>query len=413
VRAVDLQAVTVRSGHVLIQPITGRGRLALEQLLDASMPRVGDALLLHPEQESAVCGFLRALPLSLRRWSFQWPLASSGDHCATAEGSIPTPAISRPSGVSAPIAANWRAMSKRRWLALQSILRLPPGGERIVIALPAARGHATRGSAARGHATRGHATRGSATAGTATAVLCGHWPREQAGQLGGPTQRCTALVPCSIPMSTISIPPPQEASAAAAPEQACNSSSLAAPLPAWVVPATPEIERTVVGISPNGDLYIYGDSPDRPGPLVPAIVGVVSDLRVSQHGINSRYGLRDYLDLHLATPLPAMEVILRLPCKANPQPGGGEPLIPWSVRSLLGALQVIDLSDTALKLQTRRGNSATFFRVLPYSASGIEQAEIRAVAIGGSRDDLEIAVNHLRGQLDRPPFFPAPASQHG
>ena len=307
--AVDLFSVATNSGHVLITPASGRGRLALLQLLDSSMPRVGDAWLLRAEQEEAVCGFLRSLRLSLRRWTHRPFAATPGCHSAAPEQ--------------------------------------PPAG--------------------------------------------------------GTTHLFTPLIPASIPMSTISVAPTEPITA---PPPAASPS--AAPLPAWVVPATPEIDRTVVGISPNGVLYIYGETPDRPGPLVPAIVGVVTDLRVSQHGVNSRYGLRDYLDLQLGTPIASLEVILRLPCKANHPPGGGDPLIPWSVRSLLGALQAVDLPNTALKLQTRRGNSATFFRVIPFCAAGMEQAEIRSAAIGGGRDDLEIAVNHLRAQLELPPFFPEP-----
>ncbi|MEB3256356.1 MAG: hypothetical protein VKJ05_08210 [Synechococcaceae cyanobacterium] len=363
----DLYAVASNGGHVLITPCSARGRLVLAQLLDPSLPRVGEALLLPQEQESGVCAFLGSLRLSLRRWSYRPLAAPSGDPSAMAVEPIPIPAPSPPRSAAQRLAADWFAMSRRRWLALRSILRLPPGGERIVIPLP-----------------------------PADNPIAGD-------QAGGTTQQCTPLVPHINPMSTISLPASEAPRVSAATTPAPPDH-----LPAWVVPATPEIDRTVVGIGPNGDLYIYGDTPERPGPLVPAIVGVVCNLRVSQHGASSRYGLRDYLDLHLATPIDTMEVILRLPCKANPQPGGGDPLIPWSVRSLLGALHAIDLPTTALKLQTRRGNAATFFRVLPFSSEGIEQPEIRAAAIGGSRDDLEIAVNHLRGQLALPPFFPDP-----
>ena len=177
-------------------------------------------------------------------------------------------------------------------------------------------------------------------------------------------------------------------------------------LPVWAAPATPDVERNLVGISHNGDFYAYGDSPDQPGPLVPALIGVVTDINISQHGASSRYGLRDYLDLTLQTPIPDVQVILRLPCKASPHPVSGELLIPWSVRSLLAALQTIQLSDTAIKLQPRRGTATTFIRVLPFSPEGIEQPEIRCDAIGGSRDDLEIAVNHVRIQLGLPLPFP-------
>lgn len=177
--------------------------------------------------------------------------------------------------------------------------------------------------------------------------------------------------------------------------------------PDWVVPATPEPELTIVGISHIGELYIYGETPDQPGPLVPAIIALVRDIRITQHGSGSRYGLRDYLELKLQTPLPDIQVILRLPCRPAPHPVSGDLLIPWSVRSLLASLQAINLSQTAVKLQTRRGQTATFFRVFPFSPQGEELPEIRCEAIGGSRHDLEIAVDHLRGQLGLPPLFPA------
>ena len=189
-----------------------------------------------------------------------------------------------------------------------------------------------------------------------------------------------------------------------------STSGLSAPeaLPAWIVPATPEPVFTSVGITSSGELYIYGPTPDQPGPIVPALLGVVVDLSVSQHGAQSRYGLRDYLDLWLFTPRADTQLILRLPCKATAHPLTGELLTPWSVRSLLGALlcPALDLPHTAIKLQTRRGESATFFRVIPYSDDGQELQPIRSEAIGGSRADLEGAVNHLRALLDLPPFFP-------
>lgn len=184
-------------------------------------------------------------------------------------------------------------------------------------------------------------------------------------------------------------------------------------LPAWAVQATPDVERNLVGMSRSGDFYAYGDSPDQPGPLVPALVGVVTDITISQHGATSRYGLRDYLDVTLQTPIPDVQVLLRLPCKASPHPVSGELLIPWSVRSLLAALQTIQLSETAIKIQPRKGTATTFIRVMPFSPEGIEQPEIRCEAIGGSRDDLDISVNHLRSQLGLPPLFPGASSSSG
>lgn len=171
-------------------------------------------------------------------------------------------------------------------------------------------------------------------------------------------------------------------------------------LPSWAVPATPEPDLTVIGITVTGELYVYGDTPYKPGPTIPAVLGVVSSISISQHGGQSRYGLRDYLDIRLGTPVPGAEIILRLPC-------GTPGRTPWSVRSVLGALATLDLTDTAVKLQTKRGSEATFFRVFPHDSSGIELPEVRAEAIGPSRDDLEIAVDRIRRGLGQPPQFPS------
>lgn len=179
-------------------------------------------------------------------------------------------------------------------------------------------------------------------------------------------------------------------------------------LPAWVVPATPQRNYTTVGINADGELYIYGDTAANPGPVVPAIVGVVIDAQISQHGANSRYGLRDYLDLHLGAPIPGEVIVLRLPCTARPNQESGQLQTPWTVRTLLAALLSLDVRETAVKLQARRGSAATFFQVFPYGGDGQEQPELRVDPLGFSRDDLEIAVNALRRRLDLAPQFTEP-----
>lgn len=177
-----------------------------------------------------------------------------------------------------------------------------------------------------------------------------------------------------------------------------------APLPSWAAPATPERNYTTVGISAEGDLYIYGDTAAAPGPTIPSVIGVILDAQVSQHGGASRYGVRDYLDLHLGTVIPGEFVVLRLPCQARPALDGTLQT-RWSVRSLMGALLSLDLQEAVIKLQTKRGNATTFFRVFPHSPEGVELPEVRAESIGPAQDDLEIAVNRLRSQLNLPPQF--------
>ena len=175
--------------------------------------------------------------------------------------------------------------------------------------------------------------------------------------------------------------------------------------PAWLVPASPEPSYTTVGIDADGQLYVYGDTPASPGPIVPAILGQVTGLTIEQHGEGSRYGLRPYLAIYLATPVPGEIVNLRLPCKESVGPAG-EPSTPWSVRSLVGALLELDLHDTAVKLQTKRGREATFFRVIPHDSYGTELPDIRAQGIGPRFGDLELAVDHLRKGLNLPPLTP-------
>jgi hypothetical protein len=182
-----------------------------------------------------------------------------------------------------------------------------------------------------------------------------------------------------------------------------NLATLDPALPAWVVPATPEPDVTTVGISASGTLYIYGETADKPGPECPAIIGAPVGADITFHGEGSKYGSRPYLDLVLLTPINST-VVLRLPCRGSTDPATQEQQTPWSVRSLLGALTALDMPDTAVKLQTKVGHSATFFRVIPLDSDGIEQPEVRATAIGPSIDDLEIAVNHLRRAFGQPPL---------
>lgn len=193
-------------------------------------------------------------------------------------------------------------------------------------------------------------------------------------------------------------------------DQTATSQSPITPPPearAWIVPASPDNSYTTVGINVEGQLYIYGETAACPGPVIPALLGVVTSATVNTHGTGSRYGSRDYLELLLATPIPGEFVQLNLPCKENPTPDGGSST-PWSVRSLLGALLKLDLPNTAIKLQTKRGTSATFMRVIPHDASGTEQPDVRAESIGPSRDDLEIAVNHIRASLGQQALFVNP-----
>jgi hypothetical protein len=182
-----------------------------------------------------------------------------------------------------------------------------------------------------------------------------------------------------------------------------NLATLDPALPSWVVPATPEPDITTVGLSATGNLYIYGDTADKPGPECPAIIGAPVGVDITFHGKGSKHGLRPYLDLVLLTPINS-QILLRLPCKEGLNMEGTRVQTPCSVRSLLGALTSLDMPDVAVKLQTKVGHSATFFRVFPIDSDGIEQPEVRATAIGHTACDLEIAVNRLRRAFGQPPL---------
>jgi len=188
-----------------------------------------------------------------------------------------------------------------------------------------------------------------------------------------------------------------------------TSSALALPpdAPSWVVPATPSIEYTTLGINRDGDLYIYGDTAANPGPLVPAVRGCVAGINVSTHGAGSKYGPRQYLDLLMAAATPGTGFLLRLPC-GNTSSINDAWNNTWAIRSLLGALIEVDLAATAVKLQSKRGREATFFQVFPHDPEGRELPEVRATSIGPSLDDLEIAINRVRALLGQPALFDDP-----
>lgn len=160
-----------------------------------------------------------------------------------------------------------------------------------------------------------------------------------------------------------------------------------------ILPASPRRESTLVGISQEGRFYIYGPSFDQPGPTIDALMGIVTDISVSSRGGEaSRYGARDYLDVRLQAPDPAIQYLIALPAHRA----------QWSYRTLLGALLVLDLSATALKLEPTRGTEATFIQV---SLDPEGRQRVIAEAIGPSRHDLEIAVNACRRLLNLEPQF--------
>lgn len=168
-----------------------------------------------------------------------------------------------------------------------------------------------------------------------------------------------------------------------------------------IVPATPPARVQLIGIDKDGRLYLYGDT--GPGQTVPAVIACqILDVRVVARGGASRYGERDYLEIRMASPMPELQYSMRLPCSGS-KAADGSLIVQHSVRSLLGALVTLDLSATAVKLQPKRGHSATFIEVLLHPT---EYKPVIAPSIGPTRDDLEAAVDRCRAALGLEPQFP-------
>lgn len=171
-----------------------------------------------------------------------------------------------------------------------------------------------------------------------------------------------------------------------------------------IIPASPQITTTTIGINKDGQFYQYGDSPQAPGPVVPALgTPRVLDVQIVTRGNDtSRYGTRDYLELRTMGETPDRHYLLRLPCQGG-KTADGRFTVQHSVRSVLGALCELDLQDTAVKLEPVRGREATFIHV---SLDPAGQQRVIAPSIGPSRADLEIAVDRCRSSLGLPPQFP-------
>ena len=173
---------------------------------------------------------------------------------------------------------------------------------------------------------------------------------------------------------------------------------LALHAPDGILPASPEADYRCIGINQLGELYLYGPTPSEPGPIVPALMGLVCDCLITQHGEaggrggNNWQAGRDHLTLRLLPPDPTVQNVLRLPAKRG----------QWSYRSLLGALVTLDLQATAVKIEARRGREANFLRVST-DAAGLQV--VTAPAIGPDRADLEIAVDRIRRNLGLDPLY--------
>lgn len=170
-----------------------------------------------------------------------------------------------------------------------------------------------------------------------------------------------------------------------------------------VLPASPAPEIYFYGINQAGELYRYGETAARPGPVAPAICGLPYDIKVVTMGAGSKFGPREYLELRMVAPQPGAQCWLRLPCwRANPQ-GDTKPF-PIAARSLLSALLTVDVSATAVKLEAKKGSKGGTFIQVSLDPEGLQR--IKADLIGPDRLDLEAAVDRLRVTLGLSPQFP-------
>jgi hypothetical protein len=124
-------------GRCLIAPATAHGRLALRQLCDRSMPRIGDALLLTAAQGEPLCRYLSDLRLSIQTWRPRSTSTPSAARPPSAPRPAPAPNRCQPlQPLALRLTADWCVMPLRRWITLRSLLTLAPGGESISIPLP-------------------------------------------------------------------------------------------------------------------------------------------------------------------------------------------------------------------------------------------------------------------------------------
>lgn len=165
-----------------------------------------------------------------------------------------------------------------------------------------------------------------------------------------------------------------------------------------LLPPSQAADVKTIGLNTDGQLYFYGPSPSEPGDRIDGgLAGLVLDVTISRRGQaggrggNAWSGERPYLDVRLQTPIPQLIHLLRLPADRD----------QWHYRSLLGCLTSLALSDTAVRLDAKRGRAATFIAV---SLDPEGQQLVPAPAIGPGIDELEIAVNACRRSLGLPPL---------
>ena len=167
-----------------------------------------------------------------------------------------------------------------------------------------------------------------------------------------------------------------------------------------------------IGIDVSARFYLY----DHHDVILPEIRGAITALRLIQLAAGTDSGPRDYLEVSMISDVPTQPFRLLLPAQERPVDGNsGHASIPNSVRSLLGALLVLDLTAQAVKLTARKGEGRakdrrpTFINVCACGPDWESISQVRAEPIGHSKADILEAVaqinqafQHGHPRLDQP-----------
>lgn len=177
-------------------------------------------------------------------------------------------------------------------------------------------------------------------------------------------------------------------------------SSLAT-IPHWASPTPPPPQPMTIGININAQFYLYDSEV-----ILPELRGAIVGLQLIQQGGNTELGPRDYLEVNMISDVPVQQFRLRLPAGEKPVDGDpGHASIPNSVRSLLGALLMLDLSAQAVKLTARKGDGRTknrrptFINVCACGQDWESIAQVRAEPIGRSRDAMVQAIAQINQSI--------------
>jgi hypothetical protein len=175
-------------------------------------------------------------------------------------------------------------------------------------------------------------------------------------------------------------------------------------LPHWATPTPPPLQPMTIGIDPLANFYLY----DRKDVIFPEIRGAITALRLIQLAGNTESGPRDYLEVRMISGAPTQPFRLLLPADERPvdrEPG--KVSTSNSIKSLLGALLVLDLTTQAVKLITSKGEGRvknrkpTFINVCVCGPDWESIAQVRAENIGGSKADMVAAIAQINQSLQQ------------